>query len=180
MLSPKRTKFRKQHKGRIHGNAKGGTEVSFGSYGLKAMEPDRITARQIEAARRAMTRKMRRVGKVWIRIFPDVPVSSKPAEVRMGKGKGNPEFWVAKVKPGRVMFEVDGVPEALAREAFELAAAKLPIRVKFVTRPAYLPVREEVVYEERSAEEFDAEMEAWTDDDASGDAAEGDAAEEAN
>ena len=181
MLSPKRTKFRKQHKGRIHGNAKGGTEVSFGSYGLKAMEPERITARQIEAARRAMTRKMRRVGKVWIRIFPDVPVSSKPAEVRMGKGKGNPEFWVAKVKPGRVIFEVDGVPEALAREAFELAAAKLPIRVKFVTRPAYMPVREAVVYEERSAEEFDAEMEGWADDDASGDgAADGDAAEEAN
>ena len=166
MLSPKRTKFRKQHKGRIHGNAKGGTEVSFGSYGLKAMEPDRITARQIEAARRAMTRKMRRVGKVWIRIFPDVPVSSKPAEVRMGKGKGSPEFWVAKVKPGRVMFEVDGVSESLAREAFDLAAAKLPIRVKFVTRPAYLPIREEVVYEERSMEEFEAEMEAWDEEDA--------------
>jgi large subunit ribosomal protein L16 len=179
MLSPKRTKFRKQHKGRIHGNAKGGTEVSFGSYGLKAMEPDRITARQIEAARRAMTRKMRRVGKVWIRIFPDVPVSSKPAEVRMGKGKGSPEFWVAKVKPGRVMFEVDGVSEALAREAFELAAAKLPIRVKFVTRPAYLPIREEVVYEERSAEEFEAEMEGWTDDDVATDV-EDEAAEEAN
>ena len=179
MLSPKRTKFRKQHKGRIHGNAKGGTEVSFGSYGLKAMEPDRITARQIEAARRAMTRKMRRVGKVWIRIFPDVPVSSKPAEVRMGKVKGSPEFWVAKVKPGRVMFEVDGVSEALAREAFELAAAKLPIRVKFVTRPAYLPIREEVFYEERSAEEFEAEMEGWTDDDVATDV-EDEAAEEAN
>jgi len=147
MLSPKRTKFRKQHKGRIHGNAKGGTEVSFGSYGLKAMEPERITARQIEAARRAMTRKMRRVGKVWIRIFPDVPVSSKPAEVRMGKGKGTPEFWVARVKPGRIMFEMDGVSESLAREAFELAAAKLPIRTKFVTRPAYMPIREEVIYE---------------------------------
>jgi len=147
MLSPKRTKFRKQHKGRIHGNAKGGTEVSFGSFGLKAMEPERITARQIEAARRAMTRKIRRVGKVWIRIFPDVPVSSKPAEVRMGKGKGNPEFWVAKVKPGRIMFEMDGVPEQLAREAFELAAAKLPIRTKFVMRPAFMPERAEVVYD---------------------------------
>ena len=159
MLSPKRTKYRKQHKGRIHGNAKGGTDLAFGSYGLKAMAPERITARQIEAARRAMTRKMRRVGKVWIRIFPDVPVSSKPAEVRMGKGKGSPEFWVAKVKPGRIMFEVDGVPEQLAREAFELAAAKLPIPVKFVTRPAYLPVREEVVYEMMPEEDLDAPVE---------------------
>jgi large subunit ribosomal protein L16 len=165
MLSPKRTKFRKQHKGRIHGLAKGGTEVSFGSYGLKAMEPDRITARQIEAARRAMTRRMRRIGKVWIRIFPDVPVSSKPAEVRMGKGKGSPEFWVAKVKPGRIMFELDGVPEDVAREAFELAAAKLPIRVKFVSRPAYLPVREEVVYEMKSIEEFEAEIAETTEED---------------
>jgi large subunit ribosomal protein L16 len=175
MLSPKRTKFRKQHKGRIHGNAKGGTEIAFGSYGLKAMAPDRITARQIEAARRAMTRRMRRIGKVWIRIFPDVPVSSKPAEVRMGKGKGSPEFWVAKVKPGRIMFELDGVPEDVAREAFELAAAKLPIRVKFVTRPAYLPVREEVVYEMKSVEEFEAEMAGPEDADS-----EDDAAEEAN
>lgn len=139
MLSPKRTKFRKQHKGRIHGDAKGGTDVCFGSYGLKAMAPARITARQIEAARRAMTRRMRRVGKVWIRVFPDVPVSSKPAEVRMGKGKGSPEFWVAKVKPGRIMFEIDGVSEDLARDAFALAAAKLPIHTKFVMRPAYLP-----------------------------------------
>ncbi len=138
MLSPKRTKFRKQHKGRIHGLAKGGSDLNFGSYGLKAMAPARITARQIEAARRAMTRKVRRVGKIWIRVFPDVPVSSKPAEVRMGKGKGSPEFWVAKVKPGRIMFEMEGVPEDLARDAMALAAAKLPIPVKFVTRPAYL------------------------------------------
>ena len=138
MLSPKRTKFRKQHKGRIHGLAKGGSDLNFGSYGLKAMAPARITARQIEAARRAMTRKVRRVGKIWIRVFPDVPVSSKPAEVRMGKGNGSPEFWVAKVKPGRIMFEMEGVPEDLARDAMALAAAKLPIPVKFVTRPAYL------------------------------------------
>jgi len=134
MLSPKRTKFRKQHKGRIHGNAKGGTELSFGSFGLKALSPQRVTARQIEAARRAMTRHMKRVGKVWIRIFPDVPVTSKPAEVRMGKGKGSPEFWVARVKPGRVMFEVEGVSEEVARRAFELADAKLPLRTKFVKR----------------------------------------------
>jgi len=138
MFSPKRTKFRKQHKGRIHGDAKGGTDVEFGDFGLKATAPARVTARQIEAARRAMTRRVRRVGKIWIRVFPDIPVSSKPTEVRMGKGKGSPEFWVAKVKPGRIMFEMDGVPEKLAREAFELAAAKLPIPVKFVTRPAYL------------------------------------------
>ena len=156
MLQPKRTKFRKQHKGRLHGNAKGGTDVSFGTYGLKAMEPERITARQIEAARRAMTRRMRRLGKVWIRIFPDVPVSSKPAEVRMGKGKGSPEFWVAKVKPGRIMFEIDGVSEEIARDAFALAAAKLPIRTKFVARAAYLPEREEVVYEMRPEEDLDA------------------------
>lgn len=159
MLSPKRTKFRKQHKGRIHGLAKSGTDIAFGSYGLKAMAPERITARQIEAARRAMTRRMRRMGKVWIRIFPDVPVSSKPAEVRMGKGKGSPEFWVAKVKPGRIMFELDGVSEQIAREAFELAAAKLPIPVKFVTRPAYLPIREEVVYEMMPEEDLDAPIE---------------------
>jgi len=134
MLSPKRTKFRKAHKGRIHGKAKGGYTLNFGSYGLKAITPERVTARQIEAARRAMTRHMKRTGKVWIRIFPDVPVSQKPAEVRQGKGKGNPEYWVARVKPGRIMFEVDGVPMDVARRAFELAAAKLPVRTKFVTR----------------------------------------------
>ena len=134
MLSPKRTKFRKAHKGRIHGNAKGGTQLNFGSYGLKAMSPERVTARQIEAARRAITRHLRRTGRVWIRIFPDVPVSSKPAEVRMGKGKGSPEFWVARVKPGRIMFEIDGVPWELAQEAFRLAAAKLPLDTKIVRR----------------------------------------------
>jgi len=134
MLSPKRTKFRKAHKGRIHGNAKGGSSLNFGAYGLKALQPERITARQIEAARRAITRHMKRAGRVWIRIFPDVPVSSKPAEVRMGKGKGSPEKWVAKVKPGRIMFEVDGVPRDIAKRAFELAAAKLPIKTRFVTR----------------------------------------------
>jgi len=134
MLSPKRTKFRKAHKGRIHGNAKGGYTLNFGSYGLKALTPDRVTARQIEAARRAMTRHMKRAGKVWIRIFPDVPVSQKPAEVRQGKGKGAPEYWAARIKPGRIMFEVDGVPLEIAKRAFELAAAKLPVRTKFVTR----------------------------------------------
>ena len=134
MLSPKRTKFRKAHKGRIHGLAKGGPTLNFGAYGLKALEPERITARQIEAARRALTRHIRRQGRVWIRIFPDVPVSQKPAEVRQGKGKGSPEYWAARVKPGRVMFELDGVPEDLARRAFELAAAKLPIKCKFITR----------------------------------------------
>ncbi|MGY8999098.1 MAG: 50S ribosomal protein L16 [Rhodospirillales bacterium] len=134
MLQPKRTKYRKAHKGRIHGNAKGGSDLNFGSYGMKAMAPARITARQIEAARRAMTRHMKRAGRVWIRIFPDIPVSQKPAEVRQGKGKGNPEFWVARVKPGRIMFELDGVPEVIARRAFELAAAKLPISTKFVQR----------------------------------------------
>jgi len=134
MLSPKRTKFRKQHKGRIHGNAKGGTALNFGSIGLKAMEPGRVTARQIEAARRALVRRIRRQGKVWIRIFPDVPVSSKPAEVRMGKGKGSPEFWACRVKPGRMMFEMDGVPNDIATEAFQLAAAKMPIKCKIVTR----------------------------------------------
>ena len=134
MLQPKRTKFRKAHKGRIHGNAKGGTALNFGSYGMKAMEPARITSRQIEAARRSITRHMKRQGRVWIRIFPDVPVSKKPAEVRQGKGKGTPEFWVARVKPGRVMFELDGVPEDVARRAFELAAAKLPISTKFIRR----------------------------------------------
>ena len=134
MLSPKRTKFRKQHKGRIHGVAKGGSELNFGSYGLKAVEPDRVTARQIEAARRAITRSMKRQGRVWIRIFPDVPVTKKPIEVRMGKGKGAPEFWAAKVKPGRIMFEVDGVPEAVAKEALRLAAMKLPVKSRVVVR----------------------------------------------
>ena len=134
MLSPKRTKFRKAHKGRIRGLAKGGTQLNFGSYGLKAVSPERVTARQIEAARRAITRHLRRSGRVWIRIFPDVPVSSKPAEVRMGKGKGTPEFWVARVKPGRILFEIDGVSWDLAREAFNLAAAKLPLDTRIVRR----------------------------------------------
>src|SRR3954447_1014871 len=134
MLQPKRTKFRKAFKGRIHGNAKGGTELNFGAFGLKAMEPERITARQIEAARRAITRHIKRVGRVWIRIFPDVPVSQKPAEVRMGSGKGSPEFWVARIKPGRIMFELDGVTPQVAREAFDLAAAKLSISTRFVVR----------------------------------------------
>ena len=134
MLQPKRTKFRKAHKGRIHGLAKGGSDLNFGAFGLKAVQPGRITARQIEAARRAMTRHIKRAGKVWIRVFPDVPVSKKPTEVRMGKGKGAPEFWAARIKPGRVMFELDGVPEDLARAALERASAKLPIGTKFVTR----------------------------------------------
>jgi large subunit ribosomal protein L16 len=134
MLQPKRTKYRKAFKGRIHGTAKGGTTLNFGSYGLKAMEPERVTARQIEAARRALTRFMKRAGRVWIRVFPDVPVSKKPAEVRQGKGKGSPEFWICRIKPGRIMFEVDGVNEATAREGFALAAAKLPIKTKFVSR----------------------------------------------
>lgn len=134
MLSPKKTKYRKAHKGRIHGLAKGGTELVFGAYGLKALDPERVTARQIEAARRAITRHIRRVGRLWIRIFPDIPVSTKPAEVRMGKGKGSPEFWVCRVKPGRIMFELDGVPADLARVAFERAAAKLPIRTRFIAR----------------------------------------------
>ncbi|MEK9673830.1 MAG: 50S ribosomal protein L16 [Rhodospirillaceae bacterium] len=134
MLAPKRTKYRKAHKGRIHGNAKGGTTLNFGAFGLKATSPNRITSRQIEAARRAMTRHMKRAGRVWIRIFPDVPVSQKPAEVRQGKGKGSPEFWAARVKPGRIMFEIDGVPADVAREAMALAAAKLPIETRFVTR----------------------------------------------
>ncbi|MEM0906990.1 MAG: 50S ribosomal protein L16 [Pseudomonadota bacterium] len=134
MLQPKRTKFRKQHKGRIHGLSKGNTDLNFGQYGLKAMEPERVTARQIEAARRAMTRHMKRQGKVWIRIFPDVPVSKKPTEVRMGKGKGSVEYWAARVHPGRIMFEVDGVPEEVAREAMRLAGAKLPIKTRFVQR----------------------------------------------
>jgi len=134
MMMPKKTKYRKAHKGRIKGNAKGGFELNFGEFGLKALEPERVTARQIEAARRAISRYVKRVGRVWIRIFPDVPVTKKPAEVRMGSGKGSVEFWVCRVKPGRVMFEIDGVPEQIAREAFERAAAKLPIKTKFVAR----------------------------------------------
>jgi len=134
MLQPKRTKFRKQHKGRIHGVAKGGTTLNFGSYGLKAIEPERITSRQIEAARRAMTRAMKRAGRVWIRVFPDVPVTKKPTEVRMGKGKGSVEYWAARVKPGRIMFEIDGVDRETAKHALELAAAKLPIKTRFVAR----------------------------------------------
>ena len=134
MLSPKNLKYRKAHKGRIHGKAKSGSALIFGSFGLKAMQPERVTARQIEAARRAMTRHMKRAGRVWIRVFPDVPVSKKPAEVRQGKGKGSVEFWACRVKPGRIMFEVDGVSAEVARRAFELAAAKLPIKTKFVTR----------------------------------------------
>ena len=134
MLSPKRTKFRKLHKGRIKGEAKGGTDLNFGSFGLKAAEPERITARQIESARRAMTRHMKRQGRVWIRIFPDTPVTQKPTEVRMGKGKGSVEYWAAKVKPGRVMFEIDGVTEPVAREALRLAAMKLPIKSRIVMR----------------------------------------------
>jgi large subunit ribosomal protein L16 len=136
MLQPKRTKFRKQFKGRIHGVAKGGTALNFGAYGLKAMEPDRVTARQIEAARRAITRFMKRSGRVWIRVFPDVPVSKKPTEVRMGKGKGTPEFWAARIKPGRIMFEIDGVNEETAREALRLGASKLPIKTRFIQRIA--------------------------------------------
>ena len=134
MLQPKRTKFRKAFKGRIHGDAKGGTALNFGAFGLKALAPERITARQIESARRAITRHMKRQGRLWIRIFPDVPVSSKPAEVRMGSGKGSPEYWAARVKPGRIMFEIDGVEDAVAREALRLAQHKLPIKTKIVTR----------------------------------------------
>ncbi|MBB5720740.1 large subunit ribosomal protein L16 [Loktanella ponticola] len=134
MLQPKRTKHRKLHKGRIRGEAKGGSDMNFGSFGLKAIEPERITARQIEAARRAMTRHMKRQGRVWIRIFPDTPVTSKPVEVRMGKGKGSIDFWACKVKPGRVMFEIDGVSEAVAREALRLAAMKLPIKTRTIVR----------------------------------------------
>ena len=134
MLQPKKTKFRKTFKGRIHGSAKGGTDLNFGSHGLKAVEPERVTARQIEAARRAITRHMKRAGRVWIRIFPDVPVTKKPAEVRMGSGKGAPEFWAARVKPGRILFELEGVPVLVAKEALALAAAKLPIKTRFVAR----------------------------------------------
>src|ERR1043165_5069137 len=136
MLQPKKTKFRKAHKGRIHGNAKGGTELAFGQFGLKAQEPERVTARQIEAARRAITREMKRQGRVWIRVFPDVPVSKKPTEVRMGKGKGSVEFWAARVKPARIMFEIDGVPEDPAREALPLGAMKLPITTRVIARIA--------------------------------------------
>jgi large subunit ribosomal protein L16 len=139
MLSPKRSKHRKQHKGRVHGLAKGGTALNFGAFGLKATDPGRVTARQIEAARRAITRHIRRAGRVWIRIFPDVPVSTKPAEVRMGSGKGAPEYWICRVKPGRIMFELDGVPAATAREAFALASAKLPLDTRFVSRPGEEP-----------------------------------------
>jgi large subunit ribosomal protein L16 len=134
MMSPKKMKFRKQHKGRIHGKATSGTYLSYGSFGLKATSPERITARQIEAARRAISRCIKRQGRLWIRIFPDVPVSKKPLEVRMGSGKGSPEFYVSRVKPGKIMFELDGVPRAVAEEAFELASAKLPIKVRFVSR----------------------------------------------
>lgn len=134
MLAPKKFKHRKQFKGRIHGNAKGGSSLAFGAYGLKALSPNRVTSRQIEAARRAITRHMKRQGKVWIRIFPDVPVTAKPLEVRQGKGKGSVDYWAARVKPGRIMFELDGVSEELAREAFELAKMKLPVKTKFVTR----------------------------------------------
>ncbi len=136
MLSPKRTKFRKQFKGRIHGLTKGAATLDYGTYGLKALEPERVTARQIEAARRAISRAMKRQGKMWIRIFPDVPVSKKPPEVRQGKGKGSVEFWACRVKPGRIMFEIDGVSEETAREAFALASAKLPIKTKFISRLA--------------------------------------------
>ena len=136
MLQPKRTKFRKQFKGRIHGIAKGGTNLDFGGFGLKALEPERVNARQIEAARRAITRAMKRAGRVWIRIFPDVPVTAKPTEVRMGSGKGAPEYWAARVKPGRIMFEIDGVNEETAREALRLGAAKLSVKTRFVQRIA--------------------------------------------
>ena len=134
MLQPKRTKFRKMHKGRIKGQAKGGSDLNFGTYGLKATEPERVTARQIEAARRAMTRHMKRQGRVWIRIFPDTPISAKPIEVRMGKGKGSVDRWAAKVKPGRIMFEIDGVTDAVAREALRLAAMKLPVKTRTIVR----------------------------------------------
>jgi large subunit ribosomal protein L16 len=134
MLSPKRTKFRKQFKGRIKGSAKAGTDLNFGEYGLKALEPERVTAREIEAARRAITRQMKRAGRVWIRVFPDVPVSKKPAEVRMGSGKGAPEYWVAKIKPGRILFEIDGVDHETAKEALRLGASKLSIHTKFIAR----------------------------------------------
>jgi large subunit ribosomal protein L16 len=134
MLQPKRTKYRKAHKGRVHGDAKGGFTLNFGAFGLKALEPTRMTARQIEAARRTITRHLKRVGRVWIRVFPDVPVSKKPAEVRMGSGKGTPEYWICRIKPGRILFEIDGVNRAIAQEAFMLASAKLPIKTKVIGR----------------------------------------------
>lgn len=134
MLSPKRTKYRKQHKGRVHGLAKGGIALNFGAFGLKAMTPGRINAREIEAARRAITRHMKRAGRLWIRVFPDVPISKKPTEVRMGKGKGTPEYWVARIHPGRILFELDGVPPGVARRALELGAAKLSVRTRFISR----------------------------------------------
>ena len=134
MLQPSRTKFRKAHKGRIHGIATSGVDLAFGQFGLKAMEPERVTARQIEAARRALTRHMKRSGQVWIRVYPDLPVSKKPLEVRMGSGKGSVELWVTRVKPGRILFEVDGISAGLAKEALTLAAAKLPIKTRFVSR----------------------------------------------
>ena len=143
MLQPKKTKFRKAFKGRMNGNAKGGTSLNFGSFGLKALEPERVTARQIEAARRAITRQMKRAGRVWIRVFPDLPVSKKPTEVRMGKGKGAPEFWAARVKPGKIIFEIDGVGEDTAREALRLGAAKLPIRTRVVARLGELAAAKE-------------------------------------
>lgn len=136
MMQPKKTKYRKQHKGRIHGNAKGGYLLAYGEYGLKALQPERVTARQIEAARRAISHHVKRVGRLWIRVFPDVPVTKKPAEVRMGSGKGSVEYWICRVEPGRILFEIDGVPETVAREAFERAGAKLPIKTKFVARLA--------------------------------------------
>ena len=136
MLQPKRTKFRKQHKGKLHGNAKGGTDLNFGNFGLKAQEPNRVNAREIEAARRAITRHMKRAGRVWIRIFPDLPVTSKPTEVRMGKGKGSVDYWAARVKPGRIMFEIDGVSEEIAREALRPGAMKLSVKTRFVQRLA--------------------------------------------
>lgn len=134
MLSPKRTKYRKQHKGRVHGLAKSGIALNFGAFGLKALTPGRINAREIEAARRAITRHMKRAGRLWIRVFPDVPISKKPTEVRMGKGKGTPEYWVARVHPGRILFELDGVPPGVARRALELGAAKLSVRTRFISR----------------------------------------------
>ena len=134
MLQPTRTKYRKAHKGRIHGRASRGESLNYGAYGLKAMEPERIISKQIEAARVSLTRFMKRTGKVWLRIFPNIPVSKKPTEVRMGKGKGSPEYWVCRVKPGRIIFEVDGVSEAVAKEALYKASTKLPIKTKFVKR----------------------------------------------
>ncbi|MFZ0693035.1 MAG: 50S ribosomal protein L16 [Alphaproteobacteria bacterium] len=134
MLSPKRTKYRKAHKGRVKGKATSGVDLNFGSYGMKAVEPARLTARQLEAARRAITRHMKRVGRIWIRVFPDVPVSRKPAEVRMGSGKGTPEFWMCRIKPGKILFEIDGVPRQVAQEAFDLGAAKLPMKTRMIAR----------------------------------------------